>query len=99
MVTWACQAAATDWSASADLLHGGDEADGGHADTAPLLWHQHPEQAEGPHLAEEVGRAARLVPGRGSPEGDLVLGEVAAQRDQLAFGFAQREIHSRHPMD
>ena len=82
-----------------DLLHGGDEADGGHADPAPLLGHQHPEEAEGPHFAQQVRRAARLLPGRGRPAGDLVLGEVPAERHQLALGFAQGEIHAVHPMD
>ena len=46
-----------------DLLHGGDEADRRHADPAPLLGDQHAEQAELPHLAQQVGRAARLLPG------------------------------------
>ena len=63
----------------ADLLHGGDEADGGHADAAPLLGDQHAEQAELAHLAEQVGGAARLLPGDRRPDGDLLLGEVAAQ--------------------
>ena len=52
-----------------DLLHGGDEADGRHADAAPLLGDEHPEQAERSHLAEQVGRAARLLPGRRAPGG------------------------------
>ena len=50
----------------ADLLHGGDEADRGHADAAPLLGDEHAEQAELAHLAEQVGRAARLLPRRGA---------------------------------
>ena len=50
----------------ADLLHRGDEADGGHADAAPLLGDQHAEQAQRAHLAEQVGRAPRLLPRRGS---------------------------------
>ena len=46
----------------ADLLHRGDEADGRHADAAPLLGDQHAEQAQRAHLAEQVGRAPRLLP-------------------------------------
>ena len=56
----------------AELLHRGDEADGRHADAAPLLGDQHAEQAERAHLAEQVGRAhapppTRPAPGRRSP--------------------------------
>ena len=29
----------------------------------------------------------------GRPRGDLLLGEVAAEPDQLAFGFGEREVH------
>ena len=46
----------------ADLLHRGDEADGRHADAAPLLGDQHAEQAQRAHLAEQVGRAAAPPP-------------------------------------
>ena len=46
----------------AELLHRGDEADGRHADAAPLLGDQHAEQAERAHLAEQVGGAPRLLP-------------------------------------
>ena len=48
----------------ADLLHRRDEADGRHADAAPLLGDQHAEQAQRTHLAEQVGRAPRLLPRR-----------------------------------
>ena len=77
----------------ADLLHGGDEADGRHADPAPLLGDEHAEQAELAHLAEQVGRAPRLVPGQRRPGGDLLLGEVATEADQIAFGFVERKVH------
>ena len=46
-----------------DLLHGGHEADGGHADPAPLLGHQQAEETEGSHLAQEISGAPPLVPG------------------------------------
>ena len=77
----------------ADLLHRRDEADGGHADTAPLLGDQHAEQAQGAHLAQQVGRAARLLPRERGARRDLLLGEVATEPDQIAFRFGQREIH------
>ena len=48
----------------AELLHRGDEADGGHPDAAPLLRDQHAEQAQLAHLAEQVGRALRGLPTR-----------------------------------
>jgi len=76
-----------------DLLHGGHETDRRHPDAAPLLGHQHAEQAERAHLAQEVGGTAGLVPGGGGAPGDLVLREVAAQIDQLAFRLVQREVH------
>jgi len=62
-----------------DLLHGGDEADGRHADPAPLLGNEHAEQAELPHLTEEVRRAARLVPGQRGPGRDLLFAIVLLQ--------------------
>ena len=73
----------------ADLLHGGDEADGRHADPTPLFRNEHAEQAELAHLAEQIGRATRLVPGQRRPGRDLLLGEVATEADQIAFGFAE----------
>ena len=73
----------------ADLLHGGDEADGRHADAAPLLGDEHAEQAECAHFAQEVGRAAGLLPGQWRPRGDFALGEVAAEADEVAFGFVE----------
>ena len=78
----------------ADLLHGGDEADGRHADPAPLLGNEHAEQAELAHLAEQIGRAPGLLPGQRRPRGDLLLGEVAAEADQVLFRFAEREVHA-----
>ena len=54
---------------------------------------EHAEQAELAHLAEQVGRAARLLPRQRGPRGDLLLGEVAAEPDQVAFGFGEREVH------
>ena len=77
----------------ADLLHRGDEADGRHADAAPLLGDQHAEQAQRTHLAEQVGRAPRLVPRRGGTRGDLLLRELATQADQIAFRLGEREVH------
>ena len=79
----------------ADLLHGGDEADRRHADPAPLLGDQHAEQAQRAHLPEQVGRAPRLLPRQRGARRDLLLGEVAAQPDQVAFGFGEREVHGR----
>ena len=70
-----------------DLLHGGDEADGRHADPAPLLGDQHAEQAELAHLAEEVGRAARLLPGRRARARAISFCAKSRQRaDQVALG-------------
>ncbi len=77
----------------ADLLHGGDEADGRHADPAPRFRDEHAEQAEVAHLAEEVGGAPRLFPGQRRTGGDLLLREVAAQADQFPFRFVEREVH------
>jgi hypothetical protein len=77
----------------AELLHRRDEADGGHPDAAPLLRDQHPEQPQLAHLAEQVGRAARLLPGLRGALRDLVLCEVAAQPDQIALRLRQREVH------
>ena len=51
----------------AELLHGGDEADGGHADAAPLLGDQHAEQAQRAHLAEQVGGADAPPPTPAAP--------------------------------
>ena len=90
----ACSAAATDWSALADLLERGDEADRRHADAAPLLGNQHAEQAELAHLAQQVGGAAALLPRQRRPRRDLLLRELAAQPDQVAFGARQREVHA-----
>ena len=36
----------------------------------------------------------RVLPGGGRPAGDLVPGEVPAERHQVALGFAEREIHA-----
>ncbi|MEZ5143481.1 MAG: hypothetical protein R2726_13320 [Acidimicrobiales bacterium] len=77
----------------ADLLHGRHEADGGHADAAPLLGDQHPEQAQLAHLAQQVGRTARRLPRRRGAGRDLPAGEVPAELDQVLLGFGQREIH------
>ena len=79
----------------ADLLHGGDEADGRHPDPAPLLGDEHAEQPELAHLAEQVGGAARLLPGLGRAGRDLLLGEVAAEVRQVLFGFGEGEVHGR----
>ncbi len=73
----------------ADLLHGGDEADGRHADAAPLLGDQHAEEAECAHFAQEVGRAPGLLPGQRRPWGDFALGEVVAEADEVALGFVE----------
>ena len=73
----------------ADLLHGGDEADGRHADPAPLLGDEHAEEAERTHFAQQVGRAPGLLPGQWRPRGDFALGEVAAEADEVAFGFVE----------
>ena len=78
----------------AELLHGGDEAHRRHADAAPLLGDEHAEQAELAHLAQQVGGADGVLPRLGRPGGDLLLGEVAAQADQVALGFRQGEVHA-----
>ena len=77
----------------ADLLHGGDEADRGHPDPAPLLGDQHAEQPQLAHLPQEVGRADRVLPRLGRSGRDLVLREVAAEPDQVALGLGQGEVH------
>ena len=77
----------------ADLFHRGDEADGRHADAAPLLGDQHAEQAQRAHLAEQVGGAARLVPRERGARRDLLLRELATQADEIAFRLGEREIH------
>ena len=82
----------------ADLLHRRDEADRRHADPAPFLGNQHAEQAERAHLAEQVGRAARLVPRERRTRRDLVLREVAAEPDQIALRLGEREVHARDPI-
>jgi hypothetical protein len=76
-----------------DLLHRGDETDRRHADAAPLLGDQHAEQAQLPHLPEQVGRAPRLLPRRRRAVGDLLLGELAAQVDEVALRLGEREVH------
>ena len=68
-----------------DLLHGGDEADRGHADPAPLLGDEHPEQAQSAHLTEQIGGTAPLVPRQGGAWRDLLQGEVAAEADEVTF--------------
>ena len=78
-----------------DLLHRRHEADGGHPDAAPLLGDQHAEQAQPAHLAEQVGRAPRLLPGERRTRRDLLLREVAAEPGEVAFGFGEREVHRR----
>ena len=83
----------------ADLLHRGDEADRRHADAAPLLGDQHAEQAQRAHLAEQVGRAPRLLPRRRRARRDLLLRELAAQADQVAFRLGEREVHGRILLD
>ena len=83
----------------ADLLHRGDEADGRHADAAPLLGDQHAEQAQRTHLAEQVGRAPRLLPRQGGAPGDLLLRELATEADQIAFRLGEREVHGRILLD
>ena len=77
----------------ADLLHGRDEADRRHADPAPLLGDEDAEQAELAHLAEEIGRAARLLPGPRRPGRDLPLREVAAECGEVPLRLAEREVH------
>ena len=93
MVTWACQAAATDWSARPICSM---------AATKPIVDMPIPPHSSGmsmpsrpelAHLPEQVGRAPRLLPGQRRPGRDLLLGEVAAEVDQVAFGFAEREVH------
>ncbi len=79
----------------ADLLHGGHEAGGGHPDPAPLLGHEHAEQPELAHLAEQVRGAARFVPGQRGAGRDLLLREVATEVGQVLFGFGQGEVHRR----
>ena len=76
-----------------DLLHRGDESDGGHADAAPLLGDQDAEEAQASHLAEQVGRTTRLFPSHRSTGRDLLLCELAAQVDKHPFGFGEREVH------
>ena len=77
-----------------ELFHRRDEADGRHADAAPLLGDQHAEQAQRAHLAEQVGRAPRLVPRERSTRRDLLLRELATQADQVAFRLGEREVHA-----
>ena len=83
----------------ADLLHRGDEADGGHADAAPLLGDQHAEQAELAHLPEQVGGAASLLPRLRRTRRDLLLREVTAEPDEVAFRLGEREVHARILLD
>ena len=76
-----------------DLLHGGHEADRRHADAAPLLGDEHAEQAE-LRPSRAAGRSGTgLLPGQRGPGGDLLAGEVAAEVDEVTFGFAEREVH------
>ena len=77
----------------ADLLHGRDEADRGHADPTPFLGDQHAEQTELAHLTEQVGRTVAVLPGLRGPTGDLLLGEVATELDQVPFRLVEREVH------
>ncbi len=79
----------------AQLLHRGDEPDRRHADAAPLLRNQQAEQPERAHLAQQVGRAPRLVPCGGRTRRDLLLREGAAEAHQVALGLGEREVHER----
>ena len=74
-----------------ELFERGDEPDGRHPDAAPLLGHEHAEQPELAHLAQQVGRAFGPFPRRRRTDGDLLRGELPAQVDQvpLRFGVAR----------
>ena len=79
----------------ADLLHRGDEPDRRHADAAPLLGDQHPEQAQRAHLAEQVGRAPRLLPrraGRAPRSPSARTRGTAPTRSRSGLG--EREVHA-----
>ena len=99
MVTWACNAAATDWSAWPSCSMRGDEPDGRHPDAAPLLGDEHAEQAELAHLAQEIGRAVLPLPGRRRADRDLLRGELPTQVDQVPLGFGEREVHAPRLLD
>ena len=77
----------------ADLLHGGDEADV----DMPIPPHSSgtsmPRRPSCAHFAEEIGRAAGLLPGQRRSGSDLALGEVTAEVDEVLFGLAEREVH------
>jgi hypothetical protein len=70
-----------------------------HADAAPALRDQHAEQSELAHLAQQVGRATRVVPRRGRAGGDLLVRELATQADEIVLGLGQREVHRRILLD
>ncbi len=83
----------------AQLLERGDEPDGRHPDAAPLLGHEHAEQAELAHLAQEIGRTFLPLPGRRRADRDLLRGELPTQIDQVPLGFGVREIHAPRLLD
>ncbi len=93
MVTCACHAAATDWSASPICSMAATKP----TVDMPMPPHSSgtsmPEQAQRPiSRSRSVGQRASSQAGR-SPGGDLLLREVPAQLDQLALGLGEREVH------
>ena len=96
---------------ASDLLHRGDEAHRRHLDAAPLLRHEHPEQPECAHRAEQLRRTALLLPrsrrdrldlafGEGRAEvreGSLVVGEVEDHRGICRSGSAGLFRQAQHP--
>ena len=95
MVTCACHAAATDWSARPICSMAATKP----TVDMPMPPHssgiEDAEQAEFAHLAEEIGRAPCLLPGQRGATGDLLLREVTAEVDEVLFRFAEREVHVR----
>ena len=94
IVTWACHAAATDWSARPICSM---------AATKPTVDIPIPPHSSGISMpsrpsspisrSRSVGqRASSHACGR--PGGDLLLGEVAAEADEVALGLGQREVHA-----
>ena len=95
MVTWACHAAATDWSARPICSM---------AATKPTVDIPMPPHSSGTSMpsspsspisrSRSVGqRASSHACGRAG--GDLLLREVATEVDQVLFGFGEGEVHRR----
>ena len=95
IVTCACHAAATDWSARPICSIAATKP----TVDMPMPPHSSgismPSRPERAHLAEQVGRAPRLRPTRAARARDLLLRELAAEAHQIALDFGEREVHGR----